>query len=134
MSDCASTTGFPKGTEGGLMTQEDPQEQTKASKRGRRLPRGRVTVFPNWCKGCNLCVEFCPMHVLEQGRDGRVIVAHPEKCTACRWCELRCPDFAIFVQEISSSEDTDDASPEEERSDTALKDHVSESQPQEEAA
>lgn len=65
-----------------------------------RLPRGRVTVFPNWCKGCGLCVEFCPAKVLEQGDDGRVIVAHPEKCTACRWCELHCPDFAIFVADI----------------------------------
>jgi 2-oxoglutarate ferredoxin oxidoreductase subunit delta len=66
----------------------------------RRLPRGHVTVFPNWCKGCGLCTEFCPTGVLEQGRDGRVIVANPEKCTACGWCELHCPDFAIFVTEI----------------------------------
>jgi 2-oxoglutarate ferredoxin oxidoreductase subunit delta len=70
------------------------------------MPRGRVTVFPNWCKGCNLCVEFCPAHVLEQGKDGRVIVAHPEKCTACRWCELHCPDFAIFVQDLSPEDET----------------------------
>jgi len=65
-----------------------------------RLPRGRVTVFPNWCKGCGLCVQFCPAGVLEQGPEGRVIVAHPEACTACRWCELHCPDFAIFVTDI----------------------------------
>jgi 2-oxoglutarate ferredoxin oxidoreductase subunit delta len=56
-----------------------------------------VTVFPNWCKGCHLCVEFCPETVLEAGVDGRVYVAHPERCIACRWCELHCPDFAIFV-------------------------------------
>ena len=70
----------------------------------RRLPRGRVTVFPNWCKGCGLCVEFCPAGVLEQGADERVIVAHPEKCTACHWCELHCPDFAIFVTDIEPEE------------------------------
>jgi len=70
----------------------------------RRLPRGRVTVFPNWCKGCGLCVEFCPADVLEQGPDGRVTVAHPEKCTACRWCELHCPDFAIFVADVEPEE------------------------------
>jgi len=68
------------------------------------LPNGRVTVFPNWCKGCGLCVEFCPARVLEQGPDGRVIVAHPAKCTACRWCELHCPDFAIFVTDIRPDE------------------------------
>ncbi len=75
-------------------------EEPEKAKSKRRLPRGRVTVFPNWCKGCGLCVEFCPANVLEQGPDGRVTVAHPERCTACRWCERHCPDFAIFVADI----------------------------------
>jgi 2-oxoglutarate ferredoxin oxidoreductase subunit delta len=83
---------------------EEKEEKVKA-KRG--LPRGRVTVFPNWCKGCGLCVEFCPVGVLEQGLDGRVIVAHPEKCTACRWCELHCPDFAIFVADTGPKEEAE---------------------------
>lgn len=73
----------------------------------RRLPRGRVTIFPNWCKGCGLCVEFCPVDVLEQGEDGHVTVAHPDRCTACRWCELHCPDFAIFVTDIEPGEVTE---------------------------
>ena len=61
------------------------------------LPRGCVTVFPNWCKGCDLCVEFCPGGVLQHGTGGGVVVAHPERCRGCQWCELHCPDFAIFV-------------------------------------
>jgi 2-oxoglutarate ferredoxin oxidoreductase subunit delta len=92
------------------MAQETAVETVKEEKRARpkhRLPRGRVTVFPNWCKGCGLCVEFCPASVLEQGRDGRVTVAHPEKCTACRWCERHCPDFAIFVADIEPEGDTE---------------------------
>ncbi len=72
--------------------------------RRKRRRRGQITVFPNWCKGCGLCVAFCPMKVLEQNEDGRVIVAYPEKCTACRWCELHCPDFAIFVTEVEGEE------------------------------
>jgi 2-oxoglutarate ferredoxin oxidoreductase subunit delta len=88
------------------MTKHSPGNDSERTPR-KRLPRGRVTVFPNWCKGCNLCVEFCPTDVLEQGEDGRVIVAHPERCTACRWCELHCPDFAIFVSELEpGGEDT----------------------------
>jgi len=83
---------------------EKPKPKPKPKKR--KLPRGRVTVFPNWCKGCDLCVEFCPVNVLEHGADGRVIVAHPEKCTACRWCERHCPDFAIFVTDIEPEEVT----------------------------
>ena len=91
-------------------TTENEAEQSDRRHRARRkrLPRGRVTVFPNWCKGCNLCVEFCPMDVLKQGDDGRVIVAHPEECTACRWCELHCPDFAIFVSDIESDDEEED--------------------------
>ena len=84
------------------MTKDSSGSETERTPR-KRLPRGQVTVFPNWCKGCNLCVEFCPMDVLEQGDDGRVIVARPERCTACRWCELHCPDFAIFVSEIEAA-------------------------------
>ena len=82
---------------------EAVKKESKARPK-RRLPRGRVTVFPNWCKGCGLCVEFCPAGVLEQGADEPVIVARPEKCTACRWCELHCPDFAIFVTDIEPEE------------------------------
>lgn len=81
------------------MTKENAVNGEKERKR-RRMPRGQVTVFPNWCKGCNLCVEFCPMDVLERGEEGRVIVVRPERCTACRWCELHCPDFAIFVSDV----------------------------------
>jgi 2-oxoglutarate ferredoxin oxidoreductase subunit delta len=106
------------------MTEEDAAEQVKEPKRRRRLPRGRVTVFPNWCKGCNLCVEFCPGQVLEQGQDGRVIVAHPEKCTACHWCELHCPDFAVFVQDLPAGDG---------KSGGSSTGQVSESQPEEES-
>ena len=95
------------------MTEQDA-DQTNDTERRPPMPRGRVTVFPNWCKGCNLCVEFCPTHVLEQGQDGRVIVAHPERCTACRWCELHCPDFAIFVQQLPSPNETPGIESEEE--------------------
>jgi 2-oxoglutarate ferredoxin oxidoreductase subunit delta len=70
-----------------------------------RMPRGRVITFPNWCKGCDLCVEFCPAGVLALGPDGHAVVVHPERCTACRWCELHCPDFAIFVTEIERERD-----------------------------
>ncbi len=76
---------------------EAPATAPEVRRRKRR--RGRVTVFPNWCKGCGLCVALCPVKVLEQAEDGQIVVAHPERCTACRWCELHCPDFALFVSE-----------------------------------
>jgi 2-oxoglutarate ferredoxin oxidoreductase subunit delta len=66
----------------------------------RRLPRGEVHVFDNWCKGCGLCIAFCPSDVLVLGSGNRPKAIYPEKCTACRWCELHCPDFAIFVSDV----------------------------------
>lgn len=48
-----------------------------------------------WCKGCGICVEFCPKEVLVLADDGKVKVEDPDKCIACGLCEMRCPDIAI---------------------------------------
>ena len=56
-----------------------------------------VHIFPEWCKGCGICVAFCPKQVLEMGDDRKAHVAHPEKCIRCYLCARRCPDFAITV-------------------------------------
>jgi 2-oxoglutarate ferredoxin oxidoreductase subunit delta len=50
-----------------------------------------------WCKGCGICVHFCPKNVLELDRYDKVVVARPEDCICCGLCELRCPDLAIEV-------------------------------------
>jgi 2-oxoglutarate ferredoxin oxidoreductase subunit delta len=55
-----------------------------------------IVIFRNWCKGCGICVEFCPQGVLALDAEiEKAIVVNPEKCTLCGVCELRCPDFAI---------------------------------------
>ena len=56
-----------------------------------------VTVFKAWCKGCGICIAFCPQGVLDFDDDGKSYPKHPEKCIQCMQCELRCPDFAITV-------------------------------------
>lgn len=53
----------------------------------------------NYCKGCNICVAFCPKQVLEL-RMGKVFPARADNCIGCRMCELRCPDFAIEVHPL----------------------------------
>ena len=56
-----------------------------------------IKVKLEWCKGCEICVAYCPKNVLEM-EGGEVKVAKPEECIKCMLCELRCPDFAITVE------------------------------------
>ncbi|MBN1310339.1 MAG: 4Fe-4S binding protein [Anaerolineae bacterium] len=65
-----------------------------------KKPRGEVIVFGNWCKGCGLCVEFCPTGVLALDEADHPVVVKPENCTGCHWCDTHCPDMAIVVRRI----------------------------------
>ena len=56
-----------------------------------------ITINLPRCKGCGICVAFCPKKVLAIDELGKVIIVNPEACIACGQCELRCPDYAIFV-------------------------------------
>jgi len=85
-------------------------EQTKNDLKtsARKGPRGHVTVFANWCKGCGICIEFCPKGVLKPaGLKGKPTVTDPSLCSKCMLCEVRCPDFAIRIR---SEEDDDEDS------------------------
>jgi len=57
----------------------------------------KVHIFEAWCKRCNICISFCPTGALVADKDGLPVLI-PEKCTLCRMCEFRCPDFAITVR------------------------------------
>lgn len=50
------------------------------------------------CKGCGICVAFCPKQVLKVNEIEKVEIVDETKCIGCRQCELRCPDYAIFVE------------------------------------
>jgi 2-oxoglutarate ferredoxin oxidoreductase subunit delta len=72
------------------------------------VPKGKIRIIEARCKGCKFCIEFCPRKVLEQSTTYNEkgyhppVVARQEDCIACGFCELVCPDFAIFVEETSS--------------------------------
>ncbi len=69
------------------------------------VPRGKVSVLQERCKGCGFCVEYCPCEVLALSDQFNQKGYHPpvairaEKCVACGLCELICPEFAIHVSE-----------------------------------
>ncbi|MDH7499485.1 MAG: 4Fe-4S binding protein [candidate division NC10 bacterium] len=58
-----------------------------------------IEIREDWCKGCSICVEFCPKRVLAMNRRGKPEVIDLEACSQCGWCDLRCPDFAITVKQ-----------------------------------
>jgi len=54
-----------------------------------------------YCKGCGICVAFCPKHLLVL-KNGKVFPEKPEICIGCHMCEFRCPDYAIEVKSLES--------------------------------
>jgi 2-oxoglutarate ferredoxin oxidoreductase subunit delta len=63
-----------------------------------------------WCKGCGICVAYCPKKVLEL-RGGKVAAERPADCIGCRMCELRCPDFAIEIHEAGKAPNGESVEP-----------------------
>jgi 2-oxoglutarate ferredoxin oxidoreductase subunit delta len=66
----------------------------------RRL-RGIVFIRKERCKGCELCIEFCPKSVLVRSKDFNAKgyhypVAVNQECIDCRLCVTVCPEYAIF--------------------------------------
>ncbi len=57
------------------------------------------------CKGCSMCVNACPLHIiaLDEGKINAkgyhpARLAEPDKCTGCTACATMCPDTAITVE------------------------------------
>lgn len=67
--------------------------------------KSEFTIKSERCKGCGICVAFCPKKVLELDKLGKIVVVRPEDCIACGQCELRCPDYAIFVDKIKTEKE-----------------------------
>lgn len=63
-------------------------------------PKFRVKINQDWCKGCGICLSFCPKGILvAEGLDQKVRVTDESLCTGCKLCEAHCPDFSIEVVE-----------------------------------
>lgn len=74
---------------------------TRAVRKLSKGPRGEVIIYAQWCKGCHICVEFCPTGVLGFDDEHHIpVVVAPENCTGCHFCDTHCPDLAIVVKRL----------------------------------
>jgi 2-oxoglutarate ferredoxin oxidoreductase subunit delta len=64
----------------------------------KRKEKKMPVINREWCKGCGICVEFCPKDSLAMDEMEKAKLAYPEKCNSCGMCELRCPDLAIELK------------------------------------
>ena len=67
----------------------------------------KVSFNKERCKGCSLCVVFCPMKIVhlntEEINSKGYNVSHvidEEKCVGCTNCALMCPDSVITIDKF----------------------------------
>jgi len=83
------------------------------------VPHGRVHVIDERCKGCGICVEFCPTGVLALSGHYNSKGYHPprpihmESCVNCGLCDLLCPEFAIYSVRVNGTSPQKVETPEE---------------------
>ena len=63
-----------------------------------------VKIRTEYCKGCQLCIEVCPKHLLavadvlnELGVQPVEVVGDASECVGCMSCVLMCPEAAIEI-------------------------------------
>ena len=81
-------------------TRKGTLEKGHSIKRNKGMARKKLkelVINRDWCKGCGICVKFCPTKVLELDSKDKSTAVRPEDCICCGMCELRCPDLAIEV-------------------------------------
>ena len=65
--------------------------------------RGYITIDGELCKGCQICISFCPKDSISQSDKLNASGYSPasfngnETCTGCTKCAVVCPEVAIEV-------------------------------------
>ena len=74
------------------------------SKTQKKPKRARIAIDEHFCKGCGLCVDNCPQHIISISGTVATSGYYPaqcpdpeNKCTGCTLCARICPDVAIEV-------------------------------------
>ncbi len=79
-----------------------------------QVPEGRVHVIMERCKQCDFCITYCPTEVLiysddtnEKGYHYPIVAQGKESaCVFCRFCDLICPELAIFTTDAADEEES----------------------------
>lgn len=65
----------------------------------------KVTFNEERCKGCGLCVNACPKHILALEKEKinqkgyhPAVMLDQDACIACAFCATMCPDTVITVE------------------------------------
>lgn len=74
-----------------------------------QVPRGNVHVIAERCKECSFCINYCPAEVLvysdainAKGYHYPVVAEGKQSaCVHCRFCDLICPELAIFTTDAT---------------------------------
>jgi 2-oxoglutarate ferredoxin oxidoreductase subunit delta len=69
------------------------------------MPKGRIVVDEERCKGCALCAAACPTKLVAldtarlngRGYHPAQLVDPQGRCTGCALCAVICPDACITV-------------------------------------
>ncbi len=69
------------------------------------ISKGIVYILDDRCKGCGYCIEYCPKHMLQFSKKFNKkgyhppVAKNPDDCVNCHYCEIICPEFAIYSAE-----------------------------------
>lgn len=80
------------------------QDESRTESEG---ARASITIDEHFCKGCGLCIEACPQHIISisdvVSSSGYYPASCPDpekRCTGCTLCAKVCPDVAIDVYKV----------------------------------
>lgn len=68
--------------------------------------KGAIVVDKDKCKGCEICVNSCPVNVIGMTREVNAkgyhyaFMADPDACIGCANCAIVCPDAVISVYKV----------------------------------